>query len=191
MKPKRYAKNNPTDPARAYTRALNMKRPIAPPITHHRLARLSVWAGLWLVWAGAFLAGLRCGFRKSRTLDAPRHHIAQMTRFVIVLLMMRATPLVKHIQRRPRAYGPNAYRTGGRWRADVGVALRKQFRAPTLLGRIAKLSDALRHPEKYLRAIAQRITRNLTKRTRLYALTFVVAAMSAQHTLTPLLLDST
>jgi hypothetical protein len=167
-----------------------MKPAIAPIIINQRLVRLFAWAGLWLVWAGAFLSGVRCGFRKSRKLDAPRRSIALMTRLVIAILLIRATHFVTHIQRRPRAYGPNAYRAGGRRRAEIGVAIRKALRAPTLLGRIAKLSDALRNPEKLARAIAARITRNLTKRARLYAPAFVVAPLSAPFALSEPTLDS-
>jgi len=167
-----------------------MKRPIAPIVINHRLVRLFAWAGLWLVWAGAVLSGIQCGFRKSRKLDRPRRQIALMTRFVIATLLVRATHFVKHIDRRPRAYGPNAYRRLSTRRAHVGAALRQQFRAPTLLGRIAKLSDALRNPEHYARAIAKRITRNLTKLVRLYAPTFVVAELSAQFALSEPALDS-
>ncbi|GAM97986.1 hypothetical protein U91I_01616 [alpha proteobacterium U9-1i] len=155
-----------------------MKRPIAPPQINRRLVRFISWAGLWLVWAGAVLAGVSCGFRKSRKFEAPRHHLAQMTRFVLTVLMIRAASLVKHIQRGPFAFGPKAGRRMG-WRAQIGGALRKKLRAPTLLGRIAKLRDALNHPEKYLRAIAKRIARNFTKVLRLYAPAFLVAALSA------------
>jgi len=167
-----------------------MKRPIAPIVINHRLVRLFAWAGLWLVWAGAVLSGVACGFRKSRKLERPRQKIALMTRFVIASLLVRATHFVKHINRRPRAYGPNAYRRLSTRRAHVGAAIRKHFRAPNLLGRIAKLSDALRHPENYARAIAKRITRNLTKIVRLYAPTFVVAPLSAAFALSEPTLDS-
>jgi hypothetical protein len=68
--------------------------------------------------------------------------------------------------------------------------LRRQLRAPTLLGRIAKLSDALRNPEKYARALAARITRNLTKRVRVYAPAFVVTPLSATFALSEPTLDS-
>jgi hypothetical protein len=167
-----------------------MKPAIAPIVINQRLVRLFAWAGLWFVWAGAFLSGVRCGFRKSRKLEAPRRSIALMTRLVIAILLIRATHFVTHIQRRQRAYGPNAYRGGGRRRADIGVAIRKALRAPTLLGRIAKLSDALRNPEKLARAIAARITRNLTKRVRLYAPAFIVAALSTPFALSEPTLDS-
>ncbi len=166
-----------------------MKRPIAPPLLDHRVARIVTWATLWLLWAGAVLAGLSCGFRKSRTFEAQRYRMKLVTRFVLSLLVFRALPLVKTINRAPRAYGPNARRRVSR-RARIGAALRKQFRAPNLLARIAKLSDALHHPEKYTRAIAARVERNFTKVVRVYAPAFVVGALSAPLALCEVALDS-
>ena len=167
-----------------------MNPAIAPIIISHSLVRLFAWAGLWLVWAGAVLSGLNCGFRKSRKLQQPRRKIALMTRFVVAVLMIHATHFVTHIKRRPRAYGPNAYRRINHHRADVGSAIRKQLRAPSLLGRIAKLSEALRNPETYARAIAQRIMRNNTKIVRIHAPAFVVAALSAPRAHSEPALDS-
>jgi hypothetical protein len=167
-----------------------MKRPIAPIIINQRLARLFAWAGLWLVWAGAFLSGVSCSFRKTRKLEAPRRSIASMTRLVIAILLVRATHFVTHIEHGPRAYGPNAYRRLHCRRAYVGAVFRQKFRAPTLLGRIAELSDALRNPEKYARALAARITRGLTKRVRVYAPVFIVAPLSALFALSEPALDS-
>ena len=167
-----------------------MNPAIAPIIINQRLARLFAWAGLWLVWAGAFLSGMSCGFRKSRKLQHPRRQIALMTQFVIATLFIRATHYVTHIKRRPRAYGPNAYRRISVRRADVSGAIRRRLRAPTLLARIAKLSDALRNPEKYARAIARRITRNLTRTVRIYASAFVIAPLCAPFALSKPALDS-
>ena len=166
-----------------------MKRPIAPPLLDHRVVRIITWATLWLVWAGAVLAGVSCGFRKSRTFEAQRYRIKLVTRFVLGLLVFRAIPLVTHIKRAPRAYGPHAYRRVSR-RAHVSAALRNSFRRPTLLARIAKLSDALRHPEKYTRAIAARIMRNFTKIVRLYAPTLIVDQLRAPFALSTNTLDS-
>lgn len=166
-----------------------MKRPIAPPLLDHRVARVVTWATLWLIWAGAVLAGLSCGFRKSRTFEAQHYRMKLVTRFVLGLLVFRALPLVRSINRAPRAYGPNARRRVSR-RAHVGAALRKQFRAPNLLARIAKLSDALRHPEKYTRAIATRIERNFTRIVRVYAPVFVALSLSAPLALCEPALDS-
>ena len=166
-----------------------MNPAIAPIIISHSLVRLFAWAGLWLVWAGAVLSGLNCGFRKSRKLEAPRRKIALMTRFVVAVLTIHATHFVTHIKRRPRAYGSNAYRRINHRRAD-GSAIRKQLRAPSLLGRIAKLSEALRNPETYARAIAKRIMRNNTKIIRIYAPAFVVAALSAPRAHSEAALDS-
>jgi hypothetical protein len=167
-----------------------MNPAIAPIPIGPRLTRLFAWAGLWLVWAGAVLSGLSCGFRKSRRLHRPRRQIALMTQFVIATLLARATQHITHIQRRPRAYGPNAHRHIAWRRAMASSALRQKLRAPTLLGSIAKLSDALRHPERYTRAIAQRIERNLSKIVRVYAPTFVVDALCAQSACCELALDS-
>jgi len=167
-----------------------MNPAIAPIPIGPRLTRLFAWAGLWLVWAGAVLAGVSCGFRKSRKLEAPRRKIALMARFVIAVLVLRATQHVTRVKRAPRAYGPNAYRRIRDGRAYAGATLRQKLRAPTLLGRIAKLSDALRNPEKYTRAIAARITCNLTKRVRVYAPLFVVGALSAPFALSAPGLDS-
>ena len=113
-----------------------------------------------------------------------------MTQFVVAVLMIHATHFVTHIKRRPRAYGPNAYRRISVRRADVGSAIRKQLRAPSLLGRIAKLSDALRNPEKFARAIARRIMRNNTKIVRIHAPAFVVAALSRSFALSEAAFDS-
>jgi hypothetical protein len=167
-----------------------MKRPIAPPLLDHRVTRVISWATLWLVWAGALLAGLQCGFRKNRTLDGQHHRFALITRLVLNLLVVRAFHLPPRFRRAPRAYGPNAYRRMTAHRANIGSVLRKQFRAPTLLARIAKLSDALRNPENYTPAIAKRLARNLTKIVRLYAPTFIVAALSAPRAISEAALDS-
>ncbi len=167
-----------------------MNPAIAPIVINHHLTRLFAWAGLWLVWAGAFLSGFSCGFRKGRKLDRPRRQIALMTRFVLATLFVHATHYVTHIKRAPRAYGPSAYRRIHSRRADIGAVLRRAFRAPTLLACIAKLSDALRNPEKYARAIAKRIMRNFTKRVRVYAPAFLVDDLAAQFAFGEAALDS-
>ncbi len=167
-----------------------MNPAIAPIVINHRLTRLFAWAGLWLVWAGAALSGFSCGFRKSRKLDRPRRQIALMTRFVLATLFVHATHYVTHIKSAPRAYGPNAYRRIHSRRAHIGAVLRRAFRAPSLLARIAKLNDALRNPEKYARVIAKRIMRNFTKRVRVYASAFVVEALCAPRALSAAALDT-
>ena len=167
-----------------------MNPAIAPIPIGPRLTRLFAWAGLWLVWAGAVLSGLSCGFRKSRKLVRPRRKIALMARFVISVLVLYATQHVTRVKRRPSAYGPNAFRPIRFGRAYAGAALRRKLRAPSLLARIAKLSDALKHPERYTHAIAARIERNLTKRVRVFAPLLVVDALCAQSALAEQTFDS-
>lgn len=166
-----------------------MKRPIAPPLLDHRVARVVTWATLWLLWAGAVLAGLSCCFRKSRTFEPERYRIKLVTRFVLSLLVFRALVTVPSIKRPPRAYGPNARRRVSS-RARIGATLRKQFRSPNLLARIAKLSDALHHPEKYTRAIAARLERNFTQVVRIFAPALVAAPLSAPFALSEAAIDT-
>ena len=189
LKHKRVAQNNPTEFVCAYTASRNMNPAIAP-ITNQRLTRLFTWAGLWLVWAGAVLAGVSCGFRASRTLERPRRKIALMARFVIALLVLHAAHHVARVRRVAGAYGPNALRPLGIGRAYAGGALRRKLRAPSLLARIAKLSDALRNPERYIGSIAKRMARGLTKRVRVFAPVFVVASLCAPSALSEAALDS-
>jgi hypothetical protein len=166
-----------------------MKRPIAPPLLDHRVARVVTWATLWLLWAGAVLAGLSCCFRKSRTFQDQHYRIKLVTRFVLSLLVFRALVTVPSIKRAPRAYGPNARRRVSS-RARIGATLRKQFRNANLLARIAKLSDALHHPEKYTRAIAARLERNFMQVVRIFAPALVAAPLSAPFALSEAALDS-
>jgi hypothetical protein len=166
-----------------------MKRPIAPPLLDQRVVRIITWATLWLGWAGAVLAGISCGFRKSRTFQDQHYRINLVTRFVLNLLVFRALVSLPSIKRAPRAYGPNARRRVST-RARIGATLRKQFRSPNLLARIAKLSDALRNPEKYIRPIAARLERNFTQVVRIFAPTFIVAPSCAPFALSKAALDS-
>ncbi len=167
-----------------------MNPAIATIIIDQSLTRLFTWAGLWLVWAGAVLAGVSCGLRTSRTLQRPRRKIALMARFVVSLLVLNAAHQLTHARRIAGAYGPNALRPLSVGRAYAGAALRRKLRAPSLLARIAKLSDALRNPARYLGAIVKRMERGLTKRLRVFAPLFVVDALCAPRALSEAALDS-
>lgn len=131
--------------------------PIAAPfISHHRLARLTAWAGLWLQ---AFAAMLLT-FSAADT-PAARHALARMARFVADLVTLRAAMRPPPRCRRPRWRAPVV--RAGLHRTFIGASLRKRLRGRDPVTRFFAILRVMRDFDTLVARQTKRLANGLTR----------------------------
>jgi hypothetical protein len=145
-------------------------------VSHHRLARLTAWARLWLVWfVGAFVCwlGATPAPRQTRDhLNAARRILGRLI-FLQAAARMRAPPKANHRHGRLKQRAIK--------RALIGSRLRRALTGKgDCYHRLGALLTAWRDTERHFAALMRRLRRGLT---RLRTIAPVRARAERLHTL--------
>lgn len=127
-----------------------------PPISEHRLSRLTLWAGLWLARLAALLLG------EGRVPAVIEQGVARFSRIVRGVIMLRVAAAMPPLRQMRRPW-PLRTLTAQR-RAVFGSAVRRILRARTLAERIAKLRAFAANIDAICERLLRRLQRGLTRR---------------------------
>jgi hypothetical protein len=134
---------------------------VAEPISQHRLSRFHRWAMLWLAWFAAFLDATADLAPLSKQAAAIGHHwLDRIERVVIAIVLLRASPHVRGVNRRKGIAGHTRIDSAVR-RAIIGSALRRALHARDLRERIQRLTQDI---SKLVARLLKRLRRGLTRR---------------------------
>lgn len=133
-----------------------MRHAPEPSISHHRLSRLALWAGLWLARLAALLFG---GAYEAPMIDRITQRFSRIVRGIIFLRVAMAMPRLRQ-QRRP---WPLRTLVAER-RAVFGSAVRRALRGRTLAERIAKLREVMTNIDAVCARLLRRLRRGLSRR---------------------------
>lgn len=133
-----------------------------PPISPHRLARLTRWMRLWLKWfAWAFFTCFPPNMPRTwrASAEAQLDIVTKTVRDIVFLhACARMPPLKFHAVHR---YG--RYKRRGERRAIIGSALRKAVRGKGFRARIAAIIAVMEDIERHIVRLARRLRKGLTR----------------------------
>ena len=133
-----------------------------PPLSNHRLARLTAWARLWLVWfVGVCLTHFGADAPQSWRRGA-RRQLGKAARMVAQLIFLHAAARVGPLPRRAIHRHGRRKQAGGA-RAIIGAALRRALRGKDLPSRLASILTLMRDSEHHIAKLARRLARGLTR----------------------------
>lgn len=132
-----------------------MQNATQPGLTEHRLARLTRWARLFLVWlAGAFAACVPAPRRARRRLDAVARMLAQ-------LIFLHAAARVRAPARRANHH--HGRLRASSWRSIAGAGLRRAMAGEDLPARLIAILCVMRDFDAHVARLARRLSCGLTR----------------------------
>lgn len=134
-----------------------MRQTPRPPISNHRLARLSAWARLWLVWVvgvcAAWSANGGCVHRRDL------YRVARGLGGIVVAHTARRVRVQTFLSTRNRHGRLNP----ARLRTVIGARLRRALQGRDWPQRLAAIVSVMRDLERHVSGLARRLRRGLTR----------------------------
>ena len=140
---------------------------VAEPISDLRLTRFHRWAMLWLKWFVSFLEAAGAFAPVSKQAQAIGHAwLDQIERIILNIVMLRAAPHVRRLNRR-KGVAQHPINDTSLRRAIIGSALRRALRAKDLRQRIELLVSV--NICALVARLLKRLPRGLTRRRPIVA----------------------
>lgn len=141
-----------------------MRTAPAPTISAHRLARLTAWAKLWLVWfAAKFVYHFCLGTPPRSWRRSARQQLDLVAAMVAKLIFLHAArrmppPMQRGVHRHGR------FKRSGNVRACIGSSLRHAMRGADLFSRLLAILAVMRDAEFHIAKLVRRLRLGLTRR---------------------------
>lgn len=134
-----------------------MRKTPRPPISDHRLARLTAWLRLWLIWFVGLCARAGDWGWRPRDLDP----LARFVAHLVIIGAARRLDLDAFAMRR----GRHRYGRAGReiQRTQAGARLRCALRGRDWRTRLMAILTVIRDLDAHVSALARRLRRGLTR----------------------------
>lgn len=134
-----------------------MRKTPRPPISDHRLARLTAWLRLWLIWFVGLCAHAGTWGGRPRDLDPLARFVAEL----VIVSAGRRLDVEAFAVKRARHRQGRRVREG--LRTQTGARLRRTLRGRDWRTRLMAILSVMRDLDTHVSALARRLRRGLTR----------------------------